>query len=165
MTVTPRRAALIGAVLVLVVGSAIGALVQSGSENAWYAALEKPAATPPSYLFGIVWPILYVLIGAAGGLVWAAKRHPARRRALFWFGLQLVLNFAWTPVFFGLQQVQAGLGIILAMNVAAIVATIRMGSVRSLAAWLMLPYLLWIAYAAVLNFRIWQLNAAVPNYV
>ena len=156
-----RRSALIpiivSIVLVVGIGSLIGYLVQTGGGD-WYTRLEKPDLTPPSQLFGIVWPVLYVLVGTAGGLVWAAMPSPQRSRALFWYGLQLVLNFAWTPVFFGLHQITIGLGVILALNVAAVVATVRMGRVRRSAAWLMVPYLVWIAFAAVLNFRIFQLN-------
>ena len=159
----PRRAALVGAVLILAIGSAIGLLTQTGA-GSWYQSLIRPDATPPSWVFGVVWPILYILIGAAGGIVWSVRQHPARRRALFWFVLQLALNFAWTPVFFGLEQIALGLGVILALNVAAIVATIRMGRVSPLAARLMLPYLVWIGYAAVLNFRIWQLTPALPTF-
>ena len=158
------KAALLGAAIVLVAGSLIGWLFQGG-DSGWYQNLRKPAATPPGYLFGIVWPALYILVGAAGGLVWRQRAHPARGRVLFWYALQLALNFAWTPVFFGMHQIALGLGIILALNVAAIVATVRMARVDRLAPWLMLPYLAWIGYAAVLNFRIWQLNPASPIYV
>jgi tryptophan-rich sensory protein len=159
----PRRAALVGAVLILAAGSAIGLITQTG-EGSWYQSLIRPAATPPGWAFGVIWPLLYILIGAAGGIVWSARQHPARGRALFWFALQLALNFAWTPVFFGQEQIALGLGVILALNVAAIVATVRMARVSPLAARLMLPYLVWIAYAAVLNFRIWQLNPALPTF-
>ena len=169
MTAEPRslpyRAMLIGAVLVLLVGSAIGALFSPGAETGWYASLAKPAMNPPGWVFGVVWPILYLLIGAAGGLVWTAAKGSRRRRALFWFGLQLALNLAWTPVFFGMQQIALALGIILALNVAAVTATVRMERVRTLAAWLMVPYLVWIAFAAILNLRIWQLNPVAPIWV
>ncbi|WP_088712937.1 MULTISPECIES: TspO/MBR family protein [Pacificimonas] len=159
-----RRPMLIGALIVLVLGSAIGLAVQTG-EGGWYEALTKPALTPPDYLFGIVWPVLYLLIGAAAGRIWARRGHPLAGRALFWFALQLGLNLAWTPVFFGLQQVELGLGVILALNVAAIWTTVRFGRIDRTAALLMLPYLVWIAFAAVLTFRIWQLNPALPTFI
>lgn len=156
-----RRPVLIGALIVLALGVASGSLTESGP-NSWYAALDKPALTPPGWAFGVVWPILYLLIGSAAGLIWAAPESPLRRRALFWFAVQFALNLAWTPVYFGLHQIALALGIVLALNVAAITATVRMGAVRSLAAWLMVPYLVWIAFAAVLNLRVWQLNPVAP---
>lgn len=161
MTSNTRRSALVCAVLVLVLGLGSGSLTEAG-EGSWYASLGKPALTPPGWAFAVVWPALYLLMGTGLGLIWAAPASPLRSRALFWFAAQFVLNLVWTPIYFGLHQVALALGVILALNVAAITATIRMGAVRSLAAWLMLPYLVWIAFAAVLNFRVWQLNPAGP---
>ncbi len=155
----PVRAILIGIVLVLATGLGIGYAFGPQNTGDWYANLAKPALNPPSWLFGVVWPALYILVGAAGGMIW----HASHGRARFWYLLQLALNFAWMPIFFGLQRVDIALGIIIAMNVAAIVAALRMGRVRALAAWLMLPYLVWIAFAAVLNFRIWQLLPGMPT--
>ncbi|MEO0500098.1 MAG: TspO/MBR family protein [Pseudomonadota bacterium] len=152
MTLSPARRALIGSIVVLIIGLGISGVVQTGDGD-WYRRLAKADLNPPSFVFGIVWPILYLMIGAAGGLIWSAGG-----RARFWYLLQLALNFTWTPVFFGMQRPDIGLGIVLAMNIAAIMATLYMGRIRALAAWLMVPYLVWIAFAAILNLRIWQLN-------
>ncbi|MBV7256718.1 tryptophan-rich sensory protein [Pacificimonas sp. WHA3] len=149
-----RRAALIGVLIVAVLGLGVNRLLLPGGTGEWYLSLVKPDLNPPSWLFGVVWPILYILIGAAGGLIWKASFNRAR----FWYILQLALNLLWSPVFFGMQRVDIGLGVIAALNIAAIIATIRMAAVRRLAAWLMVPYLIWIAFAAILNLRIWQLN-------
>ena len=150
----PARAMLLGAAIVLLVGIALGFLFGPQSGAAWYNALQKPALTPPAWLFGPVWSALYIMIGAAGGLIWRNSFNRAR----FWYLLQLVLNFLWTPIFFGMQRPDLALGLILALIIAALVATLRMGAVSRLAGWLMVPYLVWISFAAVLNFRIWQLN-------
>ncbi|MEE4349528.1 MAG: TspO/MBR family protein [Pacificimonas sp.] len=156
-TASKRRPMLIGAVIVAALGLAVGGLVQTG-EGDFYQALIKPDLNPPSYLFGIVWPILYLLIGAAVGRVWAEKGHPLRGRALFWFAIQFALNLAWTPTFFGLELIQVALGVITALIVAAIATTFYFGRIDRVAPWLMVPYLAWITFAAILNLRIIQLN-------
>ncbi|MGB3721964.1 MAG: TspO/MBR family protein [Pacificimonas sp.] len=159
----PLRPMLVAAVLVLAIGSGIGYLFGPANTGDWYRNLAKPALNPPSWLFGVVWPVLYLMIGASGGLIWSARKRMPTGRARFWYGLQLILNFSWTPIFFGMQRVDIALGIIVALNIAAIVATLHMGRIRALAAWLMVPYLIWIAFAATLNFRIWQLMPGLPT--
>ncbi|GGE14926.1 tryptophan-rich sensory protein [Aureimonas endophytica] len=122
--------------------------------GAWYEALAKPGFTPPNWLFPVAWTILYVLIGIAGWRVFL--KGPAVALAL-WL-VQLALNFAWSPTFFGAHRIGAGL-LIIALLLGAILAflfaTIRRNRV---AAWCFLPYAAWVAYATLLNFALWRLN-------
>ena len=137
-------------------GAAATGLVWTPGE--WYAGLNKPAWTPPNSLFGPVWSALYLMMGIAAWLVWRRGGFAAARGALALFLVQLALNAAWTPAFFGLHQTGLGLIIIVALWMA-IAATMtaffrhdRAGAV------LLVPYLIWITYAAALNFAVWRLN-------
>ncbi len=141
-----------GAAACLVLGWVSG-LVGTG-DGGWYRDLEKPPGTPPAWIFGPVWTVLYLLMGwAAGRLLAIGARRPF---ALFAF--QFLLNLAWTPVFFGLRQPSAALGI-LALLWVALAWTIRASARRDRpAAFLLAPYLAWISYAAYLNAGIVLLN-------
>ena len=151
--------------LILLLGFASGRAVPSGSENGWYMALQKPALTPPGIVFPIAWTSLYILIGFAVALILHARGGKGRGLALALFAAQFALNLAWTPLFFGMHQVGAALLVIVAMLVLAILATILFGRIRPLAAWLMVPYLVWISFAGVLTWRIGQLNPDAETLV
>ena len=124
----------------------------ASSIGGWYEGLAKPPGTPPNAVFGPVWTVLYVAMGVAlARVLHFVPRGLAKRRALVWFGIQLALNLAWTPVFFGARHPGAALLVIVALLVS-IVLTIR--AFRPLdrpAAWLLVPYLLWVTYASYLN--------------
>lgn len=139
-------------VLVVLGGMAIGFVTRPG---AWYAALQKPAFNPPGWVFGPVWTLLYVLIGVAGWRLWRAQRNSA---AMALWGLQLLLNYLWSPAFFGMHNPALALGVIVAL-LAAIVATIAAAWRRErTAALLLLPYAAWVGFATVLNAAIVALN-------
>jgi translocator protein len=140
--------------LVAFVPAAIGALFAPGE---WYRQLEKPAWTPPGWLFGPVWTALYALMGVAAWLVWRRGGFAAAGPALSLFFLQLALNAAWTPAFFGLRRPDLGLLVIVALWLAVVATTVAFWRHRPLAGALLLPYLGWISFAAALNLRIWQL--------
>lgn len=126
--------------------------------GAWYAALTKPAWNPPSWLFAPVWSTLYAAMGIAVWLVWSRGGWAAQRRPLTLFVVQLVLNAAWTPLFFGLHWPAVAFGEILLLW-AAIATTLRaFWSVRRPAGALLLPYLAWVSFASALNFTLWRLN-------
>jgi tryptophan-rich sensory protein len=152
------RWAVVTVPLILLLGFAAGSAVPVGDENRWYAALVKPAANPPNWAFPVAWTTLYILLGLAVALVLHARGARGRGLALLLFAAQFALNLAWTPVFFGMHQVGAALWIIIAMLVLAIAATLAFGRIRTLAAWLMVPYLVWISFAGVLTWRIGQIN-------
>lgn len=147
------------ALAAFVVGcNAAGGLGALATSAARYRALTLPAWAPPGWLFGPVWLALYTMMGVAAWLVWRRPAGAGRTRALTWFGAQLALNAAWTPVFFGLEATGAALAVIAALLVA-IVATIAVfARQRRAAAALLVPYLAWVGFATALNGAIWYLN-------
>lgn len=125
----------------------------------WYEALAKPAWTPAGWVFPLVWTTLYLLMGTAVWLVWRrADPQSGRRRALALFGVQLLLNAAWTPTFFGAKAILPALVVIVALWVAILATAIAFRRVSGLAALLLMPYLVWVSIATALNFEIWRLN-------
>ena len=144
--------------LILLLGFLSGRSVPVGDESSWYRALAKPAVTPPGWVFPVAWTTLYVLIGLALAVVLHARGAKGRGVAVALFAAQFLLNLAWTPVFFGAHRVEVALGVIAAMLLLAIATTLAFGRIRPVAAWLMVPYLVWISFAGVLNWRIGQLN-------
>lgn len=153
------RWALVLVPLIVLIGSLVGALSGSG-DTSWYAALEKPSFLPPPYLFGLVWPVLYALMAFALVNVIQARGSRWRGVAIGLFVAQLVVNLLWSPIFFGMHQVSFAFFWILLMIGLAVATTVIFGRVRRVAAWLMLPYLAWISFAALLNFEVDRLN---PN--
>lgn len=125
--------------------------------NPWYDQLVLPAAQPPGAVFGIAWALLYALMAIAAALVWAT---PAKGRtvALLLVAAQLALNLAWAPLFFREQQILWALVLLGTIWLAAVVTTFAFARVNRIAAWLMLPYLVWLSFAAGLNFQIWRDN-------
>jgi tryptophan-rich sensory protein len=125
------------------------------TDTAWFAELRKPSWNPPSWLFAPVWFTLYVLMGTAAWRVWRARPvNPA----IWLFCIQLVLNFAWSFIFFRAQQIDLAFAEILLLWTLIAATTIAFGRVDRIAAGLMLPYLGWVAFAAVLNGTIARLN-------
>ena len=144
--------------LACLLAAGLGSLFTMVSLGSWYATLVKPSWNPPSWLFGPVWTVLYALMGVTGWLVWR-RGGPAIRPALQWFAVQLVLNVGWSAVFFGLQMPGLAFAEILVLW-AAIAATLRSSwQVSRPAGILLVPYLLWVSFAVMLNFAIWRLNA------
>ncbi|PLK26974.1 TspO/MBR family protein [Novosphingobium sp. TH158] len=152
------RWALVLVPLVMLLGFVSGKLAQSGPENAWFADLVKPGIYPPSATFGIVWTILYILMGLAVAMVAAARGARGRTAALAAFAVQLLLNLAWTPVFFGMHQMTSALYLLIALDIMVAVTLFLFWKVRSLAAILLVPYLAWVCFATVLNWQFLQLN-------
>ena len=145
-------AALVGFILLVVAAGSFGALFHPGD---WYEALRKPPLTPPDWIFGPVWSVLYLLIAVAVWLVW---RTGADRTALALWSAQLALNALWSWLFFGLQQPGLALIEILCLLVL-VVATVRVFSRTSnLAGSLLIPYAAWVAFASYLNAGVWYLN-------
>jgi tryptophan-rich sensory protein len=139
-------------------GSLSGWLANSGYGNAWFDALSKPTFMPPGWAFGVVWPILYALLGLALAAVLQSPATQRRRTALILFFAQLVLNFAWSPIFFGAHDIRLALWVIVAMAILAAMTASQFRQIRPLAGWLMLPYLAWLCFAAALNAAIDRLN-------
>ena len=149
--------------LLLLLGFLSGRSVPAGDDNAWYAALAKPAGTPPGWLFPVAWGLLYILMGAAVAIVLNARGAKGRGLAVLVFAVQFALNLAWTPLFFGAHRVTAAAGLIGAILVVALIATVLFGRIRPLAAWLMVPYLAWLCYAGALTWSVGRLNPGAES--
>ena len=152
------RMALLTIPAIVIVGTLIGYLSNSGFSNGWYAPLQKPSFQPPGWVFGVVWTTLYTLLGLALAIVLQQPPSRERRDGLWLFGGQLALNFAWSPVFFGMHMIDVGLVVILTMVVMALAAARYFRRLSPLAGWLMLPYLLWLCLATALNYETGRLN-------
>lgn len=142
----------------VILTAALGGIATSQSVQTWYPTLQKPVFNPPSFVFGPVWTILYILIGISYALAIkpAQGQDITRIRLTYW--AQLALNLAWSFAFFGLKNPAAGLVVILLL-LSAIVATILAFRKSSkVAAALLVPYALWVSFATILNFAIFQLN-------
>ena len=138
--------------------AAIGSLFTTSSVKTWYSGLLKPAGTPPSWIFGPVWSILYLLMAAAAWLVWRQRLHEDVWLALALFMVQLVLNGLWSFIFFGLRRPGAALVEITVLLIAIAMTALRFAELSRVAFWLMTPYLGWVLYASYLNFGIWRMN-------
>ncbi len=158
------RWALVLVPLIVLLGFASGMISGSG-DGAWYGALEKPSIQPPSWMFGVVWPILYTLMALALAMVINARGSRYRGLAIGLFVVQLVVNLLWSPLFFGMHEVTMAFWWIVLMIVLAIATTVIFGRIRPAAAWLMVPYLVWICFAAMLNYSIDSLNPDAETLV
>lgn len=159
------RWALVTVPLIVLLGFVAGRSVPNGADDPWYRALVKPALTPPGWLFPVAWSALYILMGLALALIMNARGARGRGPAIALFVLQLAVNLIWSPLFFGAHRVDLALADIVAMLVLATATTCLFGRIRAAAAWLLLPYLVWISFAGVLNWRIAQLNPGAESLV
>lgn len=146
-------------------GFVSGFLANSGYDNHWFAALARPTLMPPGWVFGLVWPILYLLIALALAMVIHARGARGRGLAITLFIVQLICNLAWSPLFFGQHEVLLAFYLILIILLLATITTVLFGRVRSLAAWLMVPYLIWLGFASGLAYDVHQLNPNAESLV
>lgn len=147
-------------ILVCQAAGAIGSVFTVTSLDSWYASLVKPSFNPPGWVFGPVWTTLYTLMGIAAWLVWRRGdlSSPPVRNALFLFAVQLALNTLWSALFFGLKSPLLALVGIVALMAAILATIVAFKPISPAAAWLMTPYLAWVAFASILNAAIWRLN-------
>jgi tryptophan-rich sensory protein len=141
------------------VAAAIAAYVTITGSGSWYEDLQKPEWNPPSWLFGPVWTLLYILMGIAFYLVWKGKgSSPQKRLAMTLWGVQLLLNFCWSIIFFKLQETGWATVEIALLWLALLATIFAFAPLSRLAAWLLVPYISWVSFAAYLCYTIWQLN-------
>lgn len=159
------RVAVVTVPLIVFLGSLSGLLSNSGYDNPWFSALDKPALMPPGWVFAVAWPILYVLMGCAVAMVWHARGAAGRGVAIGLFVVQLLMNYAWSPLFFAAHKVDAALWLIAALIVMVAVTIAAFARVRVVAAVLLLPYLAWLGFAAYLNWQIDRLNPGAEQGV
>jgi len=147
------------AFLVLCFGVAFASsLVTRPQIPVWYESLAKPDWRPPNWLFGPVWTILYAMMAVAGWRIWCKSPTAGRSTALITFVVQLLLNLSWSPVFFHLHNIHLALAVIVALWFAILFFLALSWAVDRVAAWLFVPYLLWITLAVCLNFAVWKMN-------
>ncbi len=160
-TVSPARqtVGLVVAVVVCFAAAGVGGLVTAPQIPNWYAEIAKPTWTPPGWIFGPVWSLLYFMMAVAAWLVWRDAGFARARLPLILFAIQLTLNSLWSVLFFGLQKPGAA-AVEIVLLWGAILATLIAFWKRSpWAGVLLLPYLAWVSFAAVLNVAIWRMNA------
>ena len=157
------RIALVTVPAIVLAGSASGWLSGSGSGNDWFDGLRKPGFMPPGWAFGVVWPILYALLGMALARVLALPQSPRRGTALVLFFIQLALNLAWSPIFFAAHDMGLALITIVLMTALAAGAAGQFRRLDPAASLLMVPYLAWLVFAAMLNSAIADLNPAAGS--
>lgn len=150
-----RYLGLLGWIAACFTAAAIGAYFEPGQ---WYESLNKPAWTPPNWVFPIVWPILYLMMAVSAWIIWKDFGFRQAREGLRWFSIQLVLNAAWSWLFFGEHLIGTALGEILLLWVAILFTIMLFWEQNQTAGWLLFPYLIWISYASVLNYTIFQMN-------
>ncbi len=137
----------------------LSSLAVMDSISDWYVTINKPFFTPPNAVFSPVWTLLYIMMGVSVGIVWnRGFHHIWVKTALYHFLFQLLLNALWSIVFFGLHSIVGGLLVILALFILLIFTFKWFKVVNKIAAYLLIPYILWVAFATILNIGIWNLN-------
>jgi tryptophan-rich sensory protein len=150
---------LVVSILVCQLAGVIGGLFTASSVDTWYATLTKPAFNPPNWLFSPVWITLYVLLGVSLFLVWRqGLQTEGVQIALIVFGLQLALNTLWSLLFFGLKMPLFAFVEIVILWCLILITLLKFKKISRLAGLLLVPYLLWVSFAAALNFFLWYLN-------
>ena len=152
------KIAIVTVIAIELLGGLSGWISNSGYGNGWFDGLQKPGFMPPGAAFGIVWPILYALLGIALAMVLAEPRSDRRRTGLILFFLQMALNFAWSPLFFAAHDISLAKWVIFVMAALAAAAARQFFMVRKPAGLLMVPYLAWLVFATTLNASIEALN-------
>ena len=159
MSLTRQLAGLAVSIIVCFAVAAVGSALTMPSINTWYAALNKPSWNPPSWVFGPVWSALYLSMAVAAWMVWRERGFSAAVIPLALFALQLGLNCAWSGLFFSLHSPWLAFADIALLWCAILATMIAFARVSPLASLLLAPYLIWVSFAAVLNFTIAKMNA------
>ncbi len=158
MTKKINWTALIISILIpLAVGGVSAAL--SGSQNAMFEAINKPPLSPPGWLFPVVWTVLYALMGISSYLVYTSDAKPQEKsKALWTYGIQLAVNFFWSIIFFKYQAFLFAFYWLILLWLLIILTILRFSKILKTAAWLLVPYLIWVTFAGYLNYGIYLLN-------
>ena len=143
---------------IVALGFLSGLVAGSAADNPWFQALVKPGLYPPPQTFGIVWTVLYVLMGVALAMLITAHGARGRGLAIAVFVVQFLVNLAWSPLFFGQFQIRAALYLLFVLDALVLLTVILTARVRPNASWLLAPYLAWVLFATLLNWQILKLN-------
>jgi translocator protein len=150
---------LIASIFICLLAGIIGSVFTYSAIPTWYATLTKPSFNPPNWIFGPVWTFLYITMGIAAFLIWQkGLNQKSAKIAISVFIVQLILNSIWSIAFFGFKSPFAGLVIIILLWITIIVTIIAFSKISTLATVLLIPYILWVSFAGVLNYSIYRLN-------
>jgi len=158
MTGTRQAIGLVVCVAICFAAAGLGSLFTRPAIESWYMLLRKPLWTPPNWVFGPVWSALYLCMAIAAWLVWRGAGFAGARFPLLLFAIQLVFNVTWSGIFFGLRMPGVAFVEIVFLWLFILATTAAFWSFSRVAAWLMTPYLLWVTFAAALNYEFWRLN-------
>ena len=145
----------IGIIVCLLLGMLSGYFSGSGP-NTWYQELQQPSFTPPSWLFGPVWTLLYIMIGVTAGYLWSQRNQASLLFKLF--VIQFILNLIWSPIFFGFHQISLAAATICLLWICLIILLVRAAPSHRCVTYLLLPYSAWVSFAMVLNITLALLN-------
>lgn len=148
--------ALIVCIVICQVAGLLGSIFNFRSIPKWYSKLKKPAFNPPNWIFGPVWTLLYLLMGVSLYLVWISGKEI--NLAIFIFSIQLILNILWSAIFFGMKKPLIAFMEIILLWIFILMNIVQFYSISTIASYLLIPYLLWVSFAAFLNLSIWELN-------
>ena len=150
---------LIISLIVCQLAGIIGSIFTTPAIPGWYASLKKPAFSPPNWLFGPVWITLFLLMGISLFIVWRkGSDTPLVRNGLMIFGVQLIFNVLWSVAFFGMKSPLGGLIVIVILWIAILLTIIQFSKISELAAVLLIPYIVWVSFASILNTSLYLLN-------
>lgn len=149
---------LIFSIIICQLAGIAGALFTTPSIKGWYQSLNKPSFNPPNWIFGPVWTLLYLLMGISLYLVWNQKNNPKIKTALIFFAIQLMLNSLWSIIFFSLHLPSLAFLEIIILLIFIILTIIKFLPISKTAAYLLIPYFLWVSFASILNLAIFKLN-------
>ncbi|CAG0981434.1 MAG: tryptophan-rich sensory protein [Candidatus Methanoperedens sp.] len=150
---------LITSIVICLTAGALGSFFTTPAISTWYATLIKPSIAPPNWVFFPVWTALFIMMGISLFLVWKKgfQDHQVKA-ALSVFAIQLILNILWSAAFFGLRSPLAGLIEIVILWIVILVMILKFMRISKVAGLLLIPYILWVTFAAMINFLIWSLN-------
>ena len=150
---------LILSIVICQMAGIIGSIFTASSVASWYLTLVKPSFTPPGSYIGLIWIVLFTLMGISLFLIWReTPGNPAARIALYFFAAQLIVNVLWNVAFFGLQSPISGLVVIIILWILILITIIKFWPINKTAALLLIPYIAWVSVAAYLNYSLWILN-------
>jgi len=149
---------LVASVILCQIAGFLGSLFTTPAIPTWYKTLNKPFFTPPNWIFSPVWISLFILMGISLFFVWRRSDHPQFKPALIFFFVQLILNIFWSVAFFGLKSPLLGLMDIVLLWIVILFTILNFFKVSKFAGVLLIPYLLWVSFATLLNFSLWILN-------
>jgi len=150
---------LFGSIFICFLPGIIGGYFTVSNLYPWFETLVKPSFNPPAEVFSPVWTILYTLMGISLFLIISSKPSRDKSYGLLFFGIQLVLNGLWSIVFFGLHQLLWAFVVIIALLVFIILTMLKFYKIKRIAVYILIPYLLWVSFAAVLNYSLYLLNS------